>query len=121
MIAQSRTVRAIGPAWSSDEAKATMPQREQRPYVGLMPTMPVKAAGWRIEPPVSVPVTPGAIPAATAAAEPPDEPPGGQGGIAAVVALPRADHRTVGAGLVGRAHGELVHVELAQHPGARRP
>jgi hypothetical protein len=23
--------RAIGPAWSSDEAKATMPQREQRP------------------------------------------------------------------------------------------
>jgi hypothetical protein len=30
-IAQSRTSRAIGPAWSSDEAKATMPQREQRP------------------------------------------------------------------------------------------
>ena len=30
-IAQSRTVRAIGPAWSSEEAKATMPQREQRP------------------------------------------------------------------------------------------
>jgi hypothetical protein len=31
MIAQSRTSRAIGPAWSSEEAKATMPQREQRP------------------------------------------------------------------------------------------
>ena len=31
MIAQSRTVRAIGPAWSSEDAKATMPQREQRP------------------------------------------------------------------------------------------
>ena len=31
MIAASRTSRAIGPAWSSDEAKATMPQREQRP------------------------------------------------------------------------------------------
>ncbi len=30
-IAQSRTSRAIGPAWSSDEAKATTPQREQRP------------------------------------------------------------------------------------------
>ncbi|MNC93537.1 hypothetical protein D3C83_101900 [compost metagenome] len=30
-IAASRTVRAIGPAWSSEEAKATMPQREQRP------------------------------------------------------------------------------------------
>src|SRR6201991_5011222 len=38
--------------------------------------MPVKAAGWRIEPPVSVPVTPGAIRAATAVDEPPDEPPG---------------------------------------------
>jgi hypothetical protein len=30
-IAASSTVRAIGPAWSSEEAKATMPQREQRP------------------------------------------------------------------------------------------
>src|ERR687896_242267 len=38
--------------------------------------MPVSAAGWRIEPPVSVPVAAGAIRAATAAAEPPDEPPG---------------------------------------------
>src|SRR6476659_8955166 len=38
--------------------------------------MPAKAAGWRIEPPVSVPVTPGAMPAATAAAEPPEDPPG---------------------------------------------
>ena len=34
-----------------------------------MPEMPVKAAGWRIEPPVSVPVTPGAIRAETAAEE----------------------------------------------------
>jgi hypothetical protein len=34
------------------------------------------AAGWRIEPPVSVPVAAGARRAATAAAEPPDEPPG---------------------------------------------
>ena len=31
MIAVSRTLRAIGPAWSSEEAKATIPQREQRP------------------------------------------------------------------------------------------
>jgi len=75
-IAQSRTVRAIGPAWSSELAKETMPQREQRPYVGLIPQMPTKAAGWRIEPPVSVPVAPGAISAATAAADPPEEPPG---------------------------------------------
>src|SRR4029079_12976645 len=41
-----------------------------------MPQMPAKAAGWRIEPPVSVPVAPGAISAATAAAEPPEDPPG---------------------------------------------
>ena len=41
-----------------------------------MPVMPVKLAGWRIEPPVSVPVTAGTRRAATAAALPPDEPPG---------------------------------------------
>ena len=31
ITAASRTVLAIGPAWSSEEAKATVPQREQRP------------------------------------------------------------------------------------------
>ena len=41
-----------------------------------MPVMPENDAGWRIEPPVSVPVAAGARRAATAAAEPPDEPPG---------------------------------------------
>ena len=41
--------------------------------------MPVKAAGWRIEPPVSVPVAPRQRSAATAAADPPDEPPGVSG------------------------------------------
>ena len=41
-----------------------------------MPVTPVSAAGWRIEPPVSVPVVKGASRAATAAAEPPEEPPG---------------------------------------------
>src|SRR5260221_686098 len=30
------------------------PKRETRPYVGLSPTVLVSAAGWRIEPPVSV-------------------------------------------------------------------
>src|SRR5437763_15702543 len=54
-IALSRTLRAIGPAWSSELAKDTIPQREQRPYVGLIPQTPANAAGWRIEPPVSVP------------------------------------------------------------------
>ena len=41
-----------------------------------MPVMPHRAAGWRTEPPVSVPVAIGTMRAATAAAEPPDEPPG---------------------------------------------
>src|SRR3954453_20365679 len=75
-MALSRTVRAMGPAWSSEDAKATIPQREQRPYVGLIPTVPVKAAGWRIEPPVSVAVAPRQSLAATVAPEPPEEPPG---------------------------------------------
>src|SRR5215472_19160745 len=38
--------------------------------------MPHTAAGWRIEPPVSVPIPIGAWYEATAADEPPDEPPG---------------------------------------------
>src|ERR1043166_1643449 len=41
-----------------------------------MPTVPVKAAGCRIEPPVSVAVAPRQSRAATAAAAPPHEPPG---------------------------------------------
>src|SRR5213076_336893 len=53
-----------------------MPQREQRPYVGFMPTVAVNAAGWRIEPPVSVAVAPIQSSAATADADPPEEPPG---------------------------------------------
>ena len=44
--------------------------------MGLTPTVPVTAAGWRIEPPVSVPMASGASYAATAAADPPPEPPG---------------------------------------------
>src|SRR3954470_20578559 len=53
-----------------------MPKRLHDPYVGLSPTIPHRAAGWRIEPPVSVPSAHGARPAATAAALPPLEPPG---------------------------------------------
>ena len=56
-----------------------MPQRLQRPYVGLIPQMPVNAAGWRIEPPVSVPVAAGHSRAETAVLEPPEDPPGASG------------------------------------------
>jgi hypothetical protein len=41
-----------------------------------MPATPHMLAGWRIEPPVSVPRLPAHSEAATAAAEPPDDPPG---------------------------------------------
>ncbi len=41
-----------------------------------MPVTPQKAAGWRIEPPVSLPSASAQKPAATAAAEPPEDPPG---------------------------------------------
>ncbi len=45
-----------------------------------MPTMPHRAAGWRMEPPVSLPRAQRASPAATAAAEPPLDPPGTRSG-----------------------------------------
>ena len=43
--------------------------------MGFIPSTPEKAAGWRIEPPVSVPSVRAAMPAATAAAAPPEDPP----------------------------------------------
>src|SRR5207247_6812312 len=47
-----------------------------RPKLALWPTRPVKAAGMRVDPPPSLAVQNGTIPAATAAADPPLEPPG---------------------------------------------
>ncbi len=46
-----------------------------RPWVTLSPKVPHTAAGTRTDPPVSVPIEIGVIPAATAAPEPPEEPP----------------------------------------------
>src|SRR5687768_11522791 len=74
--AASSTVRPKTPMWSSDDAKATRPNRLTRPYVGFTPTTPQNEAGCLTEPPVSEPSAMETIPAATAAAEPPDEPPG---------------------------------------------
>src|SRR3954467_8017069 len=85
-----------------------------------MPTVPVTAAGWRIEPPVSLPRATGASKAATAAAEPPPGPAGGRGGGAAPgaardpVERPRVAGGAVGGVLGGGAHRELVHVGLAE-------
>jgi hypothetical protein len=46
------------------------------PYVGVTPTTPQKDAGWRMDPPVSLPSATTAVPCATAAADPPLDPPG---------------------------------------------
>ncbi len=46
-----------------------------------MPVMPTNAAGWRIDPPVSVPVAAGHSRAAIAADDPPDDPPGASGAV----------------------------------------
>ena len=75
--AASLTPRVMGPAWSMDQASGRQPCLEMRPKVGLMPTTPQQAAGWRIEAPVSLPSAIQAKPAARAAeADPPLEPPG---------------------------------------------
>ena len=70
--------------------------------------MPHSAAGWRIEPPVSVPIAHGASPAATAAALPPDEPPGTRVRSHGLSTGPKAGV------LVRGAHRELVLVGLAE-------
>ena len=53
--------------------------------------MPVSAAGWRIEPPVSVPIDSGAWKAATAAAEPPLLPPGTRSSAHGLAVGPKAE------------------------------
>ena len=57
-----------------------------------MPTMPVSAAGWRIEPPVSVAVAARHKSAATAADEPPEEPPGTSLSVERSPSLPLRRH-----------------------------
>ena len=66
----------MGPVWSSVHERDTTPARLHRPYVGLIPAMPEKAAGPRMEPPVSEPSEPTHRPAASAAPDPLLEPPG---------------------------------------------
>ena len=82
--------------------------------------MPQNEAGWRIEPPVSVPVAPRQSPAATAAADPPELPPGTRGWSRPDFS-PWINDRSEVAGDVGRTHGELVQVGLADQDRARLP
>ncbi len=72
---RSSTEVASGP--SVDRSiQSGIGRRPISPPDGLMPASPHSAAGIRIEPPPSVAVASGTIPAASAAPEPPLEPPG---------------------------------------------
>src|ERR1700756_490611 len=73
-IAQSSTVRAIGPSLSIDQLKAIAPVRLTRPYVGRRPVTPHRSQGDTIEPCVSDPMAKGSNPAAVAAAGPAEDP-----------------------------------------------
>jgi hypothetical protein len=88
-----------------------------------MPTVPVKAAGWRIEPPVSVAVAP-----KQSRGDRRGRPAGGAARHEARLVDPtlglappgRHDRTEIGR-LVRRAHREFVEVELAQHGRAVAP
>ena len=75
-MAQSSTVRVMGPTVSIDQQAGRTPYLLTKPQVGLNPTSPLQAAGIRMEPPVSSPKEAAHRNAAVAAAEPLDEMPG---------------------------------------------
>ncbi len=71
----SGRVRAKTVTQSMEAQAGTTPAVGTRPRVGFRPTMPLKAAGTRPEPAVSVPRAKSTMPRATATAEPALEPP----------------------------------------------
>ena len=73
--AASRTVRATDPTWARVGA-ALAGYMGTRPNWGLMPKSPESEHGMRTEPPPSVQMAKGVMPAATLAAAPALEPPG---------------------------------------------
>ena len=73
--AASSTVRVIGPTVSMVQLKGNTPLRLTLPNVGFSPTIPQRAEGILIEPPVSVPREAMHCPAATEEADPPLDPP----------------------------------------------
>ena len=75
----SRTLRVIAQAVSSVVDRGTAPSHGTSRAVLLKPTMPLSAAGMRMDPPVSDPRPMNAAPLATDTAAPEDEPPGTRG------------------------------------------
>ena len=86
-----------------------------------MPTMPVTAAGWRMEPPVSVPVAARAHMRRDRRRRTARRSARHEIARCEPLRAPRADDRPEIARLVRRAHGEFVHVGLAEHHRARIP
>src|SRR5882672_3838260 len=72
--AASATLRVIGPACESVPNGLAV-HIGTSPYVGLIVTVPVNAAGMRSDPPPSVPTDHVPMPSPTAAALPPLDPP----------------------------------------------
>ena len=113
--AASRTVRANGPTWSSEDANAIDAVAADAAVRRLQPDDAAERGGWRIEPPVSVPSAPRHWPrrdrrgrAARRAARDARE-------------VPRVARRAERGVLGRRAHRELVAVGLAeQHRAGRR-
>jgi hypothetical protein len=73
-MAQSSTVRQMGPILSIDQLNAIDPVLLTRPYVGRRPVVPHRVEGDTMEPHVSVPMENATSPAAVADAEPADDP-----------------------------------------------
>src|SRR5882724_6962077 len=72
--ARSSTLRAIGPWTPRLRSILEAGVCATRPILGRMPTTPQKLAGFRSEPPMSVPWASHAMPVASATAAPPEEP-----------------------------------------------
>src|SRR5918993_4945129 len=72
--AASPTLRAIGPFTDRLNQPKARFSFGTSPGEGRSPTIPLYAAGFRKEPPVSEPEASGTIPQASATAEPPEEP-----------------------------------------------
>ena len=65
----------MGPAWSMMGSSEAIPVYGTKPNVGLSPTIPLHAAGMRIDPPWSPPMPNSASPSDTRAPVPDEEPP----------------------------------------------
>src|SRR5215471_18938124 len=73
-MAQSSTVRQMGPSLSMVQDRAMAPVRGTKPKLGRRPVVPQRVEGEEIEPSVSDPMAKATQPEAVAEAEPADDP-----------------------------------------------